>query len=245
MGLRTSLRTLLDGFGFKGRLVFHALFWRSSTRPALLMWSRSNLMTITMAYFWFCSAFQGAAFNSLSCTENVSHHVFITTVIFSANHKVASLWRTTGRTSWLLHKSSLCPSSFFFRLSLFSVSLPLSHSVYIQTSMSRVELASELSLRTAPFRFQISQDIQCTSEFINTEFEPCLPSSIRVTSRGRTMPNTSPFFFTAVCPLQACPDCHPASFMRSMTSASPLPPRYPNNIQHSSGLAAFLDSSSP
>lgn len=110
---------------------------------------------------------------------------------------------------------------------------------------SRGELASELSSRSTPFILQISQDIQCTCEFINTEFEPCLPSSIRVTSQGQTMPNTSPFFSTPLCPLQACPYCHPASSVRSMTSASPLPPRYPNNIQHSSGLAAFLDSSSP
>lgn len=110
---------------------------------------------------------------------------------------------------------------------------------------SRGELASELSLHTTLFRLLISQDIQYTCEFINTEFEPCLPSSIRVTSQGWTMPNTSPFFSTPLCPLQACPYCHPASSMRSMTSASPLPLWYPNNIQNSSGLAAFLDSSSP
>lgn len=109
---------------------------------------------------------------------------------------------------------------------------------------SRGEQASELSLLTTPFRLQISQDIQCTCRFINTKFELCLPSSIRVISQSRTMPNTSPFF-PLLCPLQACPHCHPASSMRSMTSASPLPPWYPNNIQHSSGLAAFLDSSSP
>lgn len=113
-------------------------------------------------------------------------------------------------------------------------------------SRSRGELPSELLLYTTPFRLQFSQDIQCTREFINTNFEPCLPSSIRVTSQERTTPNNMPFFSpTALCPLQACPQCHPASSMRSMTSVSPLPPRYPNNIQHSSGLAAFLDSSSP
>lgn len=68
---------------------------------------------------WFCSPFQRAASNSLSCTPNVPHHVFITTVIFSTNHKVASLWRATGRTSWLIHKSPVCPSPFFFRFGLF------------------------------------------------------------------------------------------------------------------------------
>ena len=148
---------------------------------------------------WFCSPFQRAASNSLSCTENVPHHVFITTVIFPTNHKVSSLWRTTGCTRWLVDKSSLCPSAICFRFCLFispsvSLSLSLPYSVYIQTSRSRGEPASEPSLHTTPFRHQISQDIQCTREFINTEFEPCLPSPIRVTSQGRTMPNTSPFF---------------------------------------------------
>lgn len=148
---------------------------------------------------WFCSAFQRAASNSPSCTENVPHHVFITTVIFPTNHKVSSLWRTTGHTSWLIHKSCVCPSPFFFHFCVFisfSVSLFLSlpHSVYIQMLRSRGELASELSLHTTLFRLQISQDIQCTCKFINTEFEPCLPSSIRVTSQGQTLPNTSPFF---------------------------------------------------
>lgn len=52
-------------------------------------------------------------------------------------------------------------------------------------------------------------------------------------------------FFTPLCRLRACPYCHPASSMGSMTSASPLPPQYLNDIQHSSWLAAFLDSSSP
>lgn len=88
------------------------------------------------------------------------------------------------------------PSALFFQfLSLyFSLPLSLSHFVYIQTLRSRGELASELSLHTTQFRLQISQDIQCTHGFINTEFEPCLPSSIRVISYGRTMPNTSPVF---------------------------------------------------
>lgn len=79
---------------------------------------------------WFCSPFQRAASNSLSCTENVSHHVFITTVIFPTNHKVSSLRRTTGHTGWLIHRSLSVHlpfsfvSSFYFLLCPSSLSVP-------------------------------------------------------------------------------------------------------------------------
>ena len=158
MGLKTSLRMVLDGFGLKGRLVFHALFWRSGRGPASLMWSRSELMTITVARFG--SATLSRELLPIPCLvqKMFPHHVFITTVIFPTNHKVSSLCRTTGRPSWLIHNSSVRPS----------LSLSLSPSVYIQMSRSRGELASEISLHTTPFRLQISQDIQCTRKFINT-----------------------------------------------------------------------------
>lgn len=103
----------------KGMACFPRFVLRGPARaPISLMWSRSDLMTITVALLWFCSPFQRAASNSLSCTENVPHHVFITTVIFPTNHKVSSLRRTTCRTSWLTHKSSVCPSAFLFRFCL-------------------------------------------------------------------------------------------------------------------------------
>lgn len=47
---------------------------------------------------------------------------------------------------------------------------------------------------------QISWGIQYTCEFINTDLEPCLPSSIRVTCQGQRMPNTSPFSYFSPFP---------------------------------------------
>lgn len=53
-----------------------------------------------------------------------------------------------------------------------------------------------------PWRFyctwnllQISRGIQSTCEFINTDLEPCLPSSVRVTRQWQRMPNSGQFSY--------------------------------------------------
>lgn len=88
---------------------------------------------------WFCSPFQRVASNSLvlSCSENVLHLVFITTVIFQRNHKVSSFWRTTACTSWLIHKSSVCPAPFFLSFLSLYFFLCLSSSLYPILSIFR------------------------------------------------------------------------------------------------------------
>lgn len=81
----------------------------------------------------------------------------------------------------------------------------------------------------------ILQGIQSTGGFINTDLEPCLPSSIRVTCQWQRI-QAVVHFPTFFHPHQACPYCHPASSMRSVTS----PLRSANSIQPCSPLAPFL-----
>lgn len=128
MGLKTSLRTVLDGFGSKGRLVFHALFWRSGREPASLMWSWSDLMTITVARFG--SAALSRELLPIPClVQKMFPIMFLLPLSFSRQIiRYRPSGGTTGRTSWLMHGSSVCPSPFFFRSCLFiplSVSHPL------------------------------------------------------------------------------------------------------------------------
>lgn len=191
---------VLDGFGLKGRLVFHALFWRSGRGPVLLMWSRSDLMTITVARFG-SAALSRELLPILCLVQKMFPIMFLLPLSFSQQ---ITRYRPSGGPQAILagsYTNPLCVhlrfyfiSDSLFLSSSLSLFLSLSCSVYIQMLRSRGEPASELSSHTTAFRLQISQDIQCICEFINTEFEPCLPSSIRVTSRGRTMPNTSPLF---------------------------------------------------
>lgn len=83
---------------------------------------------------------------------------------------------------------------------------------------------------------QISQGIQSACEFLSADLEP---SSIWVTNdkEWQTLVHF-PTFFPG--PHQACPYCHPASSLRSVTSASPLSLWSANTIQPCSRLAQFL-----
>lgn len=49
---------------------------------------------------------------------------------------------------------------------------------------------------------QISQGIQSTCEFINTDLKPCLPSSVRVTRQWQRMPNSGPFSYFFSIPIR-------------------------------------------
>lgn len=207
-------------FGWKNGLVpgFALEVWGS----AVLMWSWSDLMTITVVRFWLC-CFQFPVLYK----KYIPHHVLIT-VISQTNHMVSSHCRATGHldgsyADLSVHLLVIC---LYFGL----LSVPWCWGQKVS------------GLRAVHWD---SQDIQSTREFINTDFEPCLPGSIRVTSPGPAMPNTVSYFSARLSPVLACPHHHPSPSVRSATSASPLPLWYPNNIQHSSGLAAFLDSSSP
>lgn len=165
---------------------FHALFWRSGRVPALLMWSRSDLMTITVVRFG-SAALSRELLPILCLVQKMFPIMFLLPLSFS---RQIIRYRPSGGPQAVLTGSYTNPLSVhqpfsFISVSLFlplSLFLSLSPSIYIKMLRSRGELALELSLHTTRFRFQISQDILCTHEFINTEFEPCLPSSIRVTS---------------------------------------------------------------
>lgn len=138
------------------------------------MWSQSNLMTITVAHFG-SAALSKELLSILCLVQKMFPIMFLLPLSFS---RQIIRYRPCGGPQAVLAGSCTNPRSvhlpfFISFLSLyffFCLSLPLSHSVYIQMLMSRGEPASELSLRTTPFRLQISQGIQCTREFLNTDF---------------------------------------------------------------------------
>lgn len=111
-------------------------------------------------------------------------------------------------------------------------SLPAS----IQPSTFKYQERRPWNLYCTVILLQISRGIQSTCEFLNTDLEP---SSIWVTNdkEWQTLVHFLTFF---PGPHQACPDCHPASSLRSVTSASPLSLRSANTIQPCSWLVQFL-----
>ena len=175
----------------RGTACFHALFWSSGRGPALLMWSQSDLMTITMACFG-STALPRELLPILCLVQKIFPIVFLLPLSFS---RQIIRYRPCGGPQAILTGSytnpvcsSLCSVSFSFSLSLFLfLSLPLFLSVslclflFLSFSLSFSQspplpfsLYSEFEVRrwTCPCTLhhldsQISQDIQCTHEFIN------------------------------------------------------------------------------
>lgn len=120
-------------------IFLHALFWWSGPGAGIIDVVPVRFNDNYRGLLWFCGPFHRSASNFASCSENAPNHDFITTVVFPTNHKVLSLWRTSGRTSWLAHRC--LPICLFLSFMSLYISLSVSHSVYIQ----RLRLRGELS----------------------------------------------------------------------------------------------------
>lgn len=134
MGLKTSLRMVLDGFGLKGRLVFHALFRRSGRAPASLMWSRSDLMTITVVRFG-SAALSRELLPILCLVQKMFPIMFLLPLSFS---RQIIRYRPSGGPQAVLIGSYANPLSVHLPFSFVSVSLflPLSLSCSLYPILS-------------------------------------------------------------------------------------------------------------
>lgn len=122
MGLKKSRRTVLDRFGFKGRLVFHSLYRRSSWAPVSLMWCWSDLMTITVARF--VSAALSRELLPIFClVQKMFPIMFLLPLSFSWQIiRYGSSWGPQAELAGL-YTNLLHPSPFFFD---FCLSVPFS-----------------------------------------------------------------------------------------------------------------------
>lgn len=107
----------------------HALSWRSGSGAGIVDVVPVRVNDNYRGPLWFCSPFQRAASNSVSCTENAPHHDFITSVVFpDKSQGIVPL--EDHRPYRLARTQILClpVCRFFFRFCLFtspSVSLRL------------------------------------------------------------------------------------------------------------------------